>query len=173
MAASFRKLIFFCQILHFHVSIFVSLRAVPLLGYLPQDLIGTPILLHLHPNDRPIMLGIHRKSESTALSQLNDCVLLQKTSPSSTSCLVICLSIVLQYAGQPFDHSSVRFCARNGEYITLDTSWSSFVNPWSRKVSFVIGRHKVRMWVSLYGNVWGVTALTWELFRVDEFPKHS
>ncbi|KAA0718645.1 Period circadian protein -like protein 2 [Triplophysa tibetana] len=51
---------------------------------------------------------------------------------------------VLQNAGQPFDHS-IRFCARNGEYIIIDTSWSSFVNPWSRKVSFIIGRHKVRM----------------------------
>ncbi|XP_049453641.1 period circadian protein homolog 2 isoform X2 [Epinephelus fuscoguttatus] len=91
----------------------VDERAVPLLGYLPQDLIGTQVLLHLHPNDRPIMLAIHRK--------------------------------ILQFAGQPFDHSSIRFCARNGEYIILDTSWSSFVNPWSRKVSFVIGRHKVRM----------------------------
>uniref|UniRef100_H3DCQ3 Period circadian protein homolog 2 n=1 Tax=Tetraodon nigroviridis TaxID=99883 RepID=H3DCQ3_TETNG len=91
----------------------VDERAVPLLGYLPQDLIGTPVLLHLHPNDRPVMLGIHRK--------------------------------ILQYAGQPFDHSSIRFCARNGEYIILDTSWSSFVNPWSSKVSFVIGRHKVRI----------------------------
>jgi period circadian protein len=52
---------------------------------------------------------------------------------------------VLQFAGQPFDHSSTRFRAKNGEYVTIDTSWSSFVNPWSRKVSFVIGRHKVRM----------------------------
>uniref|UniRef100_A0AAR2KAS5 Period circadian protein homolog 2 n=1 Tax=Pygocentrus nattereri TaxID=42514 RepID=A0AAR2KAS5_PYGNA len=91
----------------------VDERAVPLLGYLPQDLIGTPVLLHLHPNDRPLMLAVHRK--------------------------------ILQYMGQPFDHSSIRFCARNGEYVTIDTSWSSFVNPWSRKVSFVIGRHKVRM----------------------------
>ncbi|KAL4647138.1 hypothetical protein GN956_G7799 [Arapaima gigas] len=90
----------------------VDERAVPLLGYLPQDLIGTPVLFHLHPNDRPLMLAIHKK--------------------------------IRQYMGQPFDHS-IRFCARNGEYITLDTSWSSFVNPWSRKVSFVIGRHKVRM----------------------------
>ncbi|XP_048019281.1 period circadian protein homolog 2 isoform X1 [Megalobrama amblycephala] len=99
---------------HTHSCVFqdVDERAVPLLGYLPQDLIGTPVLLHLHPNDRSSMLGIHRK--------------------------------ILQYAGQPFDHS-IRFCARNGEYITIDTSWSSFVNPWSRKVSFVIGRHKVRM----------------------------
>ncbi|XP_023191286.1 period circadian protein homolog 2-like isoform X2 [Xiphophorus maculatus] len=91
----------------------VDARAVPLLGYLPQDLIGTPILFHLHPNDRPVMLAIHKK--------------------------------IIQCAGQPFDHSSIRFCAQNGEYIVLDTSWSTFVNPWSRKVSFVIGRHKVRM----------------------------
>ncbi|KAK7156922.1 hypothetical protein R3I94_006844 [Phoxinus phoxinus] len=91
----------------------VDERAVPLLGYLPQDLIGTPLLLHLHPSDRPRMLAVHRK--------------------------------ILQYVGQPFDHSSIRFCVRNGEYVTLDTSWCSFVNPWSRKVSFVIGRHKVRM----------------------------
>lgn len=91
----------------------VDERAVPLLGYLPQDLIGTPLLLHLHPSDRHLMLAVHRK--------------------------------IMQHVGQPFDHSSIRFCVRNGEYITLDTSWCSFVNPWSRKVSFVIGRHKVRM----------------------------
>ncbi|XP_077147241.1 period circadian protein homolog 2-like isoform X1 [Ranitomeya variabilis] len=91
----------------------VDERAVPLLGYLPQDLIGTPIILHLHPSDRPLMLAVHKK--------------------------------ILQYGGQPFDFSPIRFCARNGEYITIDTSWSSFINPWSRKVSFIIGRHKVRM----------------------------
>ncbi|XP_015276506.1 PREDICTED: period circadian protein homolog 1 [Gekko japonicus] len=90
----------------------VDERAAPLLGYLPQDLIGTPVLFYLHPEDRPLMLAMHKK--------------------------------VLQYAGQPFDHSPIRFCARNGEYVTIDTSWSSFVNPWSRKVSFIMGRHKVR-----------------------------
>ncbi|XP_052034209.1 period circadian protein homolog 3 [Apodemus sylvaticus] len=91
----------------------VDERAVPLLGYLPQDLIGTSILTHLHPEDRPLMVAIHQK--------------------------------VLKYAGHPpFEHSPVRFCTQNGDYIILDSSWSSFVNPWSRKVSFIIGRHKVR-----------------------------
>ena len=52
--------------------------------------------------------------------------------------------LVLQSAGQPFEHSPLRICARNGEYLTIDTSWSSFVNPWSRKVAFIVGRHKVR-----------------------------
>lgn len=36
-------------------------RAVPLLGYLPQDLIGTSLLAHLHPEDRPLMLAVHQK----------------------------------------------------------------------------------------------------------------
>ncbi|XP_077772997.1 period circadian protein homolog 1 isoform X2 [Podarcis muralis] len=90
----------------------VDERAAPLLGYLPQDLIGSPVLFYLHPEDRPLMLAIHKK--------------------------------ILQYGGQPFDHSPIRFCTRNGEYVTIDTSWSSFVNPWSRKVSFIMGRHKVR-----------------------------
>nr|XP_033814833.1 LOW QUALITY PROTEIN: period circadian protein homolog 2 [Geotrypetes seraphini] len=87
-------------------------RAVPLLGYLPQDLIGAPVLVHLHPSDRPLMLAIHKK--------------------------------ILQHGGQPFDYSPIRFCTRNGEYVTIDSSWSNFINPWSRKVSFIIGRHKVR-----------------------------
>ncbi|XP_029006737.1 period circadian protein homolog 3 isoform X2 [Betta splendens] len=88
-------------------------RAVPLLGYLPQDLIGTSLLTCIHPEDRPLLLSIHRK--------------------------------ILKYAGQPpFEHSPVRLRCQNGDYITLDTSWSSFINPWSRKVAFIIGRHKVR-----------------------------
>ncbi|XP_064219270.1 period circadian protein homolog 3 isoform X5 [Aotus nancymaae] len=91
----------------------VDERAVPLLGYLPQDLIGTSILTYLHPEDRSLMVAIHQK--------------------------------VLKYAGHPpFEHSPIRFCTQNGDYIILDSSWSSFVNPWTRKVSFIIGRHKVR-----------------------------
>uniref|UniRef100_G3Q6L3 PAS domain-containing protein n=1 Tax=Gasterosteus aculeatus aculeatus TaxID=481459 RepID=G3Q6L3_GASAC len=90
----------------------VDERAVPLLGYLPQDLVGTPILLYIHPEDRPLMVAIHEK--------------------------------IFQFAGQPFEHAPLRMCARNGEYLTIDTSWSSFVNPWSRKVAFIVGRHKVR-----------------------------
>ncbi|XP_053431026.1 period circadian protein homolog 3 isoform X3 [Nycticebus coucang] len=91
----------------------VDERAVPLLGYLPQDLIGTSILTYLHPEDRSLMVSVHQK--------------------------------VLKYAGHPpFEHSPIRFCTQNGDYIILDSSWSSFVNPWSRKVSFIIGRHKVQ-----------------------------
>uniref|UniRef100_A0A667GBS3 PAS domain-containing protein n=1 Tax=Lynx canadensis TaxID=61383 RepID=A0A667GBS3_LYNCA len=87
-------------------------RAVSLLGYLPQDLLGTSILAYVHPEDRSLMVAIHQK--------------------------------VLKYAGHPpFEHSPIRFRTQNGDYVILDSSWSSFVNPWSQKVSFIIGRHKV------------------------------
>lgn len=46
------------------MSIYCVCRAVPLLGYLPQDLVGTPTLLYIHPEDRPMMVAIHEKSES-------------------------------------------------------------------------------------------------------------
>ncbi|XP_036855564.2 period circadian protein homolog 3 isoform X9 [Manis javanica] len=61
-------------------------------------------------------------------------------------CLMVTIhQKVLKYAGHPpFEHLPIRFCTQNGDYIILDSSWSSFVNPWSRKVSFIIGRHKVR-----------------------------
>ena len=156
-------------------------RAVPLLGYLPQDLIGTSLLTCIHPEDRPLMLSMHRKGEFSR--NLNTCrmwfyalyyfQLKSSLNYLPNSFILLCdiidtrpietineisfdrqvflmfypfvLSIVLKYAGQsPFEHSPVRLCCQNGDYITLDTSWSSFINPWSRKVAFIIGRHKVR-----------------------------
>lgn len=48
----------------FKLMVFAVCRAVPLLGYLPQDLVGTPTLLYIHPEDRPMMVAIHEKSES-------------------------------------------------------------------------------------------------------------
>lgn len=65
--------------------------------------------------------------------------------PEDRSLMVAIHQKVLKYAGHPpFEHSPIRFCTQNGDYIVLDSSWSGFVNPWSRKVSFIIGRHKVR-----------------------------
>lgn len=45
-------------------TILFDFRAVPLLGYLPQDLAGTSILTYLHPEDRPLMVAVHRKGKS-------------------------------------------------------------------------------------------------------------
>ncbi|XP_016429280.1 period circadian protein homolog 3-like [Sinocyclocheilus rhinocerous] len=114
-------------------------RALPLLGYLPQDLIGTSVLSCLHPDDRLLMLAMHRK--------------------------------ILKYAGQPpFEHSPIRFRCQNGDYITLDSSWSSFINPWSRKVAFIIGRHKVRIG-PLNEDIFAVRSKAKQLIMCEDVKK--
>ncbi|CAF4744706.1 unnamed protein product [Pieris macdunnoughi] len=36
-----------------------------------------------------------------------------------------------------------RMMTQNGDYVKLETEWSSFINPWSRKLEFVIGKHSL------------------------------
>uniref|UniRef100_A0A2A4JCV7 Period circadian protein n=1 Tax=Heliothis virescens TaxID=7102 RepID=A0A2A4JCV7_HELVI len=38
---------------------------------------------------------------------------------------------------------SYRMVTQNGDYIRLETEWSSFINPWSKKLEFVIGKHHI------------------------------
>jgi len=32
---------------------------------------------------------------------------------------------------------------QNGGCVVLDTEWSSFINPWTKKLEFVVGQHRV------------------------------
>ncbi|XP_030039622.2 period circadian protein isoform X2 [Manduca sexta] len=36
-----------------------------------------------------------------------------------------------------------RMMAQNGDYLKLETEWSSFINPWSKRLEFVIGKHHI------------------------------
>ena len=54
------------------------------------------------------------------------------------------VSVVHPTAGQTaFKGKLFRMKAHNGCYVLVDTEWSSFVNPWSQKIDFVIGKHTV------------------------------
>ncbi|XP_078697844.1 period circadian protein homolog 1-like isoform X2 [Branchiostoma floridae x Branchiostoma belcheri] len=90
----------------------VDSRAVPLTGYLPQDLIGRCIFDFINQDDAPIMLSVHEKVVKTPM-------------------------------GQTFNEGPIRLLVRNGNEVTIETSWSSFINPWTRKIDFVIGQHRV------------------------------
>lgn len=48
-----------------------------------------------------------------------------------------------QTVGSTFCSKPFRFLIQNGCYILLETEWTSFVNPWSRKLEFVVGHHRV------------------------------
>lgn len=46
-------------------------------------------------------------------------------------------------AGTVFKSQPYRFTVQNGSYATVATEWTSFVNPWTRKIEFVIGYHNI------------------------------
>lgn len=36
-----------------------------------------------------------------------------------------------------------RYIIQNGSFIVVETEWSSFVNPWTKNLEFVVGQHRV------------------------------
>uniref|UniRef100_A0A182SJD1 Period circadian protein n=1 Tax=Anopheles maculatus TaxID=74869 RepID=A0A182SJD1_9DIPT len=93
---------------------YVDGNSVESIGYLPQDILGRSIMELYHPDDMPIL----RKAYETVM-------------------------VKGQTAGASFVSQPYRFLVNNGCYIVLSTEWTSFVNPWSRELEFVIGNHRI------------------------------
>lgn len=92
----------------------VDSTAVAALGYLPQHMLGRSIMEFYHPEDLDALKDVYE-------------TIMKKG----------------QVAGASFVSKPYRFLIQNGCYVLLESEWTSFVNPWSRKLEFVIGNHKV------------------------------
>ncbi|XP_074654674.1 uncharacterized protein LOC141908490 isoform X2 [Tubulanus polymorphus] len=91
---------------------FVSSSAIPLLGYLPQEMIGTTIFDYYHPDDLHHLYNMYQK--------------------------VILLGGTIPVRSEPY-----RLRAKNKDFIIVQSDWSSFVDPWTKKVEFLVGQHTV------------------------------
>ncbi|XP_056639780.1 period circadian protein isoform X4 [Diorhabda sublineata] len=83
-------------------------------GFLPQDMLGRSIFDFYHPEDMPFLKEIYESV--MRMCQINGSV----------------------YRSKPY-----RFAVQNGTFAKVETEWSSFINPWSRSLEFVIGFHRV------------------------------
>ena len=45
--------------------------------------------------------------------------------------------------GKSSPDKSYRMRTRNGDYVTITSTWSSFLNPWTRQLEFIQGNHVV------------------------------
>lgn len=52
--------------------------------------------------------------------------------------ILVIKSKSISLKGNPY-----RFKCQNGDFAVVQTEWSNFVNPWSDRVEFVIGKHKI------------------------------
>ena len=85
-----------------------------ILGFLPQDMLGRKIMEFYHPVDMALLKDVY------------ETIMLKGQTAGASFC------------GKPY-----RFLAHNGCYVTVETEWSSFVNPWSHHLEFVVGYHKI------------------------------
>lgn len=86
------------------------LRSTLVLGFLPQELLGTSIYEYYHPDDIPTLAETHK------LSLLRSTVV--KTPP-------------------------YRLSTKSGSFVSLQSEWKSFRNPWTKDVEYLIAKNLV------------------------------
>ncbi|KTF91681.1 hypothetical protein cypCar_00012244 [Cyprinus carpio] len=89
---------------------FVDQRATTILGYLPQELLGTSCYEYFHLDDLPHLADRHRK-------------VLRSKEKIETNCY--------------------KFKTKYGSFVTLQSQWFSFINPWTKEVEYIVSTNTV------------------------------
>ncbi|XP_023664831.2 aryl hydrocarbon receptor nuclear translocator-like protein 2 isoform X1 [Paramormyrops kingsleyae] len=89
---------------------FVDQRATTVLGYLPQELLGTSCYEYFHQDDLPHLADRHRK-------------VLRSKEKIETNCY--------------------KFKTKYGSFVTLQSQWFSFINPWTKEMEYIVSTNTV------------------------------
>ncbi|XP_024912956.1 aryl hydrocarbon receptor nuclear translocator-like protein 1, partial [Cynoglossus semilaevis] len=89
---------------------FVDQQATTVLGYLPQELLGTSCYEYFHQDDLQHLAERHRQ--------------------------------VLQ-SKEKLETRRYRFKTKHGSYVTLQSHWFGFTNPWTKEVEFIVSVNRV------------------------------
>lgn len=57
--------------------------------------------------------------------------------------MFIFIKQVLTHDGISYKSKPYRFIIKNGDFVVLETDWTAYINPWTRKLEHVQGQHRV------------------------------
>nr|XP_033471012.1 aryl hydrocarbon receptor nuclear translocator-like protein 2 isoform X2 [Epinephelus lanceolatus] len=89
---------------------FVEQQATTVIGYLPQEVLGTSCYEYFHQDDLQHLAEKHRQ-------------VLRSKEKIETQCY--------------------RFKTKHGCYVSLQSQWFSFTNPWTKEVEFIVSLNRV------------------------------
>ncbi|XP_061570130.1 basic helix-loop-helix ARNT-like protein 2 isoform X4 [Cololabis saira] len=89
---------------------FVDQQATTVIGYLPQEVLGTSCYEYFHQDDLQHLAAKHRQ------------VLRSK---------------------DKIETQSYRFKTKYGSYISLQSQWFGFTNPWTKEIEFIVSSNRV------------------------------
>uniref|UniRef100_A0A3Q1HCM9 Uncharacterized protein n=1 Tax=Anabas testudineus TaxID=64144 RepID=A0A3Q1HCM9_ANATE len=89
---------------------FIDQQATTVIGYLPQEVLGTSCYEYFHQDDLQHLSEKHRQ-------------VLRSKEKIETQCY--------------------RFKTKHGSYVSLQSQWFSFTNPWTKEVEFIVSLNRV------------------------------
>ncbi|XP_054480220.1 basic helix-loop-helix ARNT-like protein 2 isoform X3 [Anoplopoma fimbria] len=90
---------------------FVEQQATTVIGYLPQEVLGTSCYEYFHQDDLRHLAEKHRQA------------VLRSKEKIETQCY--------------------KFKTKYGSYVSLQSQWFSFTNPWTKEVEFIVSSNRV------------------------------
>lgn len=110
-------------------------RVTYIVGYLPQELLGTSMYEYFHQDDISRLVDIHKATLQECKPKDTQVNVSRKKTMSNHCVLCVCKS------KQLFFVQTYKFRAKDKTYVHLRSEWKSFRNPWTKDIEFIVANN--------------------------------
>lgn len=108
-----------------------------MLGFLPQELLGTSMYEYYHHEDISHLAESHKAALQTS-ERVTTRVLYRQT----FIIIKYCLNNYAKYIFQVY-----RLRAKGASFVRLQSEWKSFKNPWTKDIEYLIAKNSAVLYV--------------------------
>lgn len=126
------------------------------IGYLPQEILGISCYEYFHQGDLRRLAEKHRQGDGAEQPQsaflvTNLYLCTEKKSNGNERMLrcddnhvdFFCVLLAVLRSKEKIETPRYRFKTKHGSYVVLESQWSSFRNPWTKEVEFIVSLNRL------------------------------